>query len=480
MRPKQSGMNPPSSAIAYARANRRRFLAELADFVRIPSISAQPRQAAAVKQCAAWLAGHLRKAGLGRVQIIPTAKHPIVYAQGPTVPGRPTVLVYGHYDVQPVDPVGQWQTPPFEPVVRDGALHGRGASDDKGQLFTHVKALEALLSGGGLPVNIKYLFEGEEEIGSPHLAGFIERNRRALAADFVVMSDTRMLGPGHPSLTCSTRGQLGLELEVRGPSHDLHSGNFGGAVHNPLQALCEIIARLHDATGRVAIPGFYDQVRLVGETEREYLRRTGPADQAILNDAGAAIGWGERGYSLYERVGVRPALTINGLLGGYQGPGNKGVIPACAKAKLSFRLVPNQEPREIAALFRHHIARITPRTVQTTVRVYLSAQPAAINPRHGALKLASRAYKKAFGQAPVRLRSGGSIPAVSLFQQILGLPTVLMGYALPTDQIHAPNEKFELANFYRGIETNIWFLSEVGRQHGQSPMRVKAMNPVTG
>lgn len=462
-------MDLVSSAIAYARGNRRRFLAELKDFVRIPSISAQPRHAPAVQQCAERLAAHLREIGLDQVQVIPTTKHPIVHGQYLRAPGRPTMLVYGHYDVQPVDPPHQWHTPPFEPVVRDGALHGRGASDDKGQLFTHVKALEAYLRGGdGLPVNVKYLFEGEEEIGSPSLAGFIHRNRRSLAADFVVMSDTRMLGPDRPSLTYSTRGQLGLELEVHGPGHDLHSGNFGGAIHNPLQALCEIISLLHGPDGRVAIPGFYDRVRPVGESERDYLRCNGPPDRQILKDAGTKTGWGENGYSLYERVTVRPALTINGITGGYQGTGGKGVIPMRATAKLSFRLVPNQTPDEVEALFRRHISQITPKTVSSRVRANLSANPASIDRREVALHVAGKAYQKVFGQRPVFLRSGGSIPSINIFQKILGLPTVMMGYALPNDQIHAPNEKFLLSNFYRGIETNIWFMSEIGRQHPSS------------
>ena len=436
----------------------------------MPSISAQPRYASDLKKCAQWLAAHLKSIGLEKVRVIPAKKSPIVYGQWLGVPGRVTVLIYGHYDVQPVVPFSQWQTPPFEPSVRNGALHGRGACDDKGQLFTHVKAFESFLrTGDGLPVNVKCLFEGEEEAGSPSLAGFVQRNRRALAADFAVMSDTRMLGPNQPSLTYSMRGQLGLELEVSGPRHDLHSGNFGGALHNPLQALCEIIARLHDPQGRIAIPGFYQRVRTVNEKERDYLRLTGPSDRQILDDAKTETGWGERGYSSYERITVRPALTINGLTGGYQGEGGKGVIPARASAKLSFRLVPEQEPREVERLFRRYISQITPKTVTSVVRLNFSANPALIDRRHFAFRAAGKAYRQGFGHAPVFLRSGGTIPAVSIFQRILGAPTVLMGYALPTDRIHAPNEKFHLSNFYQGIETNIWFMSEIGKVANRLP-----------
>jgi acetylornithine deacetylase/succinyl-diaminopimelate desuccinylase-like protein len=275
------------------------------------------------------------------------------------------MLVYWHYDVQPPDPLSEWISPPFQPAVRSDNLYGRGACDDKGQLFMHVKAIESYLRvAGRLPVNVKCLFEGEEEIGSPNLTGFIERNRRVLAANFAVMSDTRMLGPNCPSLTYSVRGQLGLEIEVRGPRHDLHSGNFGGAVHDPLQVLCEMIARLHHGNGRVAIPGFYDRVRRSTEKERDFMQRSGPSDRQILHDAETETGWGKRGYSLYERVTVRPSLTINGISGGYEGVGGKAVIPSRALAKLSFRLVPDQDPREIETLFRRYIARIIPPTVK--------------------------------------------------------------------------------------------------------------------
>jgi acetylornithine deacetylase/succinyl-diaminopimelate desuccinylase-like protein len=455
----------PVRALAYANSHRSRFLAELVDFMRLPSVSSQPNHANEVKRCAAWLGSHLKKIGLEKVKVIPTQRHPVVYAEWQHAPRLPTVLVYGHYDVQPPDPLSEWISPPFQPAVRGGNLYGRGACDDKGQLFTHVKAIESYLRVvGRLPVNVKCLFEGEEEIGSPNLASFIERNRRALAANFAVMSDTRMLGPNAPSLTYSVRGQLGLEIEVHGPRHDLHSGNFGGAVHDPLQVLCEIVARLHVRDGRVAIPGFYNRVRRSTENEREFMQRSGPSDSQILRDAEAETGWGEEGYSLYERVTVRPSLTINGISGGYEGVGGKAVIPSRALAKLSFRLVPDQNPREIEALFRQFIRRISPATVKVIVRTNQLANPAVIDRHHPALAAAALAYRKAFGKKPVYLRSGGSIPVVSTFQRVLAIPTVLMGFALPDDHIHAPNEKFHLPNFYKGIETCIWFVWLVSRQ----------------
>jgi acetylornithine deacetylase/succinyl-diaminopimelate desuccinylase-like protein len=455
----------PAGAIVYAGSHRSRFLADLMEFVRLPSVSVQPKHGDDVKRCAVWLGNHLKKVGLEEVKIVPTQRHPIVYAEWLHAPRRPTVLIYGHYDVQPPDPLSEWIYPPFKPTVRGNDLYGRGACDDKGQLFTHVKAIESYLhTAGRLPVNVKCLFEGEEEIGSPNFDDFVERNRRVLGARLAVMSDTRMLGPNRPSLTYSLRGQLGVEIEVRGPRHDLHSGNFGGAVHNPLQALCEIIAKLHDKHGGVAIPGFDDRVRPLSEMERAYMQRNGPPDSQILRDAEIEAGWGERGYTLYERVTVRPSLTINGLSGGYQGVGGKAVIPSRALAKLSFRLVPDQRPREIEILFRRYIARITPHTVKSIVRINQSANPAVIDRRAPALHAAAVAYRKAFGRMPVFLRSGGSIPVVTTFQRMLAIPTVLMGFALPDDHIHAPNETFHLANFYKGIETSIWFLWEISHQ----------------
>jgi acetylornithine deacetylase/succinyl-diaminopimelate desuccinylase-like protein len=452
-------MSAGSSCLAYARSQRGRFVAELTEFVRFASVSAQPQHADDVRNCAAWLAAHLRKVGFDRAQVIPTSGHPIVYADWLHVPGRPTVLVYGHYDVQPVDPIGEWHSPPFEPVVRGANLFGRGASDDKGQMFSHVKAAECLLrTAGSLPVNVKCVFEGEEEIGSTNLPAFLRRHCDAIAADVAVLSDNRMLGPDRPVITESLRGGLSVELQVRGQDHDLHSGNFGGAVHNPLQALCEILGGLHGTGGRISIPGLYDCVRELSERERAYMRRFGPSDAAILADASTRHGWGEAGYTLYERTTIRPALTINGLTGGYQGPGTKAVIPTHASAKLNFRLVPDQDPQQIDRLFRAHVARIAPSSLQVAIRTEFAAKPANIERSHPAIAVAAGAYREGFGTSPVFVRSGGTIPVVNLFQEMLGIPTVLMGFALPDDGLHAPNEKFHLLTFFNAIATSINFL----------------------
>ncbi len=453
---------PPSHALAYAQANRRRFVEQLKEFIRFPSISSQPRHAADVRRCGEWLAKHMKQIGLERIAVIPTRRHPLIYAEWRRAGGRPTVLIYGHFDVQPADPLNKWSSPPFDPQVRGNNLYGRGACDDKGQLFVHLKAIESFLrTNGRLPVNVRCLFEGEEEIGSPNLPAFLERNAGELRADVAVMSDTRMLGPHRPAINYAERGALSLEIEVTGPGHDLHSGNFGGAVHNPLQALCEILAQLHDSAGHVAIPGFYDRVLPATPRERRYMARTGPSDAEILRDAQVEEAWGETEYTLYERITLRPALTINGITGGYQGPGGKSVIPSHAIAKLNLRLVSCQDPAEIDRLLRQHIARITPPTVKTIVRSEPGAKPALVNPGHPAIRTAAQAYRKAFGSAPVFLRSGGTIPIVNSFQKILGLPTVLMGFALPGDRMHAPNEKFHLPSFYRGIATSVWFLQMI-------------------
>jgi acetylornithine deacetylase/succinyl-diaminopimelate desuccinylase-like protein len=474
-------MNLIAAPLAYVHAERPRFVAELEDFIRFPSISAQPQHVGDVKKCALWLADHLRRIGMDLVKVISTSQHPIIYAEWRHVPAQPTVLIYGHYDVQPPDPLSEWHSSPFEPIVRGNNLYGRGACDDKGQMFTHVKALEAYLhTKDALPVNIKCLFEGEEEIGSPNLTPFLARNKHRLTADVAVMSDTPILAPNRPAITYAMRGGLSAELEIHGPRLDLHSGLFGGAIHNPLQVLCEVIATLHGTKGHVAIPGFYDRVQQWSTTERDDMAQVGPSDVQLLQNAQANAGWGECGYTLYERTTIRPALTISGIVGGYQGPGVKAVIPARAVAKLNFRLVPNQDPHEIDRLFRRHITRITPPTVNTTIRTYLLAKPALVNRNHPMIRAAAVAYGKGFGTAPVFLRSGGTIPVVSLFQEMLGIPTVLMGFALPDDRMHAPNEKFYLPNFYNGIATSIWFLAEVGAiWHCGTELRRKPLGQIT-
>jgi len=454
----------PSRALSYARAGRKKFVSELTEFLRFPSVSSQPERAGDVKKCATWLARHLQRIGLDHVRVIPTRGNPIVYASWRRAPGRPTLIIYGHYDVLPGEPLSAWRTPPFTPTLRNNTLHARGAADDKGQLFAHVKAIESWLkTNRALPVNVICIFEGEEEIGSPNLTPFVERNRRALRAVAAVISDTRMISADQPAISYAQRGGLRAEVEVFGPAQELHSGAFGGAVHNPAMALCEIVAGLHDEHGRVAIPGFYNEVHMWSEKERGYMARSGPSDGAILRAAKVERGWGESGYSLYERTTIRPDVTVNGILGGHTGQGAKGVIPASALAKISFRLVPDQHPEKIAQLFREHIARVTPPTVRSTVRTMSPIQPALINRRHPAVQAARLAYKKAFGVPAIFIRSGGSIPVVHTFQNLLGIPTVLMGFGLPDDHIHGPNEKLQLPIFYKAIETSIWYLALASR-----------------
>jgi acetylornithine deacetylase/succinyl-diaminopimelate desuccinylase-like protein len=451
-----------SDSFEYARSNRRRFVQELASFISFPSVSTQSAYAGDVRHCADWLADHLRRVGLSNVAIWRTKRHPIVCAGWKKAQGLPTILIYGHYDVQPAEPFNQWRSPPFKPVIVGNKIYGRGAADDKGQLFTHIKALESLLrTSGSLPVNVQCIFEGEEEIGSPSLNSFVMRHKRSLAADIAVLSDTRMLAPGRPAIIYSLRGALTLQLDVRVGRSDLHAGNFGGAIQNPLQALSEIVAGLHDVAGRVAVPGFYDRVRPVSEQERNFMAETGPSDVKMLAEAQASTPWGEPGYTLYERTTIRPAVTLNGISGGYQGPGQKAIIPNAAYVKINIRLVPDQDPHEIFRLVRAYVADLTPPGLNSVVRFMSAAAPVVLDRSHPAMQAASNAYLKGFGRTPVFLRSGGTIPAVNTFHMVLGVPSVLMGFALPEDRIHAANEGFDVRRFFNGIATSMWFLKEM-------------------
>ncbi|HTG81350.1 MAG TPA: dipeptidase [Geobacteraceae bacterium] len=450
----------------FVRANIPRFLAELGEFLRFRSISSQSRFAVEMESCAAWFAGHLRRIGMDNASVVTTGGHPLVFAEWRNAPGRPTVLIYGHYDVQPPDPPGEWHTPPFEPVVRGDYLFARGATDDKGQLFTHVKAMETwLATTGTLPVNVICLFEGEEETGSKNLHRFLQENRHRLKADMAIVSDTLMPTPDRPTVTYALRGVLGLELEVAGQRNDLHSGHFGGMVHNPLQALCEIIAKLHDPDMQIAVPDFYNRVKNLSIEERHYMKETGPGDAELLENAGAQRGWGEAGYTLYERTTVRPALIVTGISGGYQGEGGKGVIPASARAKIEIRLAPQQDPREIERLFRLHISRLTPPTITTNIRTLSRVRPVTIDPAHPLFRAVENAYLRGFGRKPAYWRSGGSIPVVAALQEIGGMPVALMGFGLASACIHAPNESLYLPNFLRGIATSFHLLDELGRVH---------------
>ncbi|HEX7334095.1 MAG TPA: dipeptidase [Pyrinomonadaceae bacterium] len=450
---------------AYALANQDRFVSELREFVRFPSVSARPENAGDVGACAEWLANHLREIGMRRVMVVPTRGHPIVYAEWIEAPECPTILIYGHYDVQPVDPLRQWESPPFAGEVRGDYLYGRGASDDKGQMFAHLKALESCLrTTGSLPVNVRCLFEGEEEIGSANFAPFLEQHRDGLKADLVVVSDNAMRAPDRPGIIYGMRGALSMELEVIGPRSDLHDGVFGGMVNNPLKGLCDIVSALYTKTGQIAIPGFYDRVVEVSEEERRFMARHGPSDAELMKNAHTSRCWGERGFTLYERTTIRPSLTVSGIAGGHQGAGPKAIIPSRASAKLNFRLVPRQDPLEIEQLVRSHVARLTPFTLRSTTRTYVKAKPVLVNRDHRFIKAAAAACEKAFGAAPAFVRSGGTIPAVAAFQRTLNIPIALIGFGLPDDQIHAPNERFHLPNLQKGIATSIWLMHAVARE----------------
>ncbi|WP_207436076.1 dipeptidase [Sabulibacter ruber] len=441
------------------------FVEDLKAFVRFPSVGTDKKYRKETTACANWLAQHLEHIGLQQVRIFPTLRHPIVYGEWVKQPGKPTLLIYGHYDVQPVEPLPDWSFPPFDPIVRGGYIYGRGTSDDKGQLFAHVKALEAILKTyGKLPINVKCLFDGEEEMGSPSLRHFIQTQKELLKAEVAVLSDMAMLSADHPSLAYSLRGSLSVELEVKSQGVDLHSGNFGGAVRNPLQVVCELVAQLHDQNGRITIPGFYNGVKTYGSAERNYMRQNGPTDNKILGDAKARYGWGEKGFTAYERTTIRPALSINGIVGGYQGPGVKSVIPAKAGAKLNFRLAPHQDPQVVEKLLRTYIQGIAPPGAAVNIHTYLHAKPYELNLGHPALQAGQWALRQGFGKEPVLMRIGGTIPAVSLFREILGVSTILLGFGLATDRIHAPNERFCLRNFKKGIETSIWFMAALSQK----------------
>ena len=457
--------------MAHARIAFRQHVRALADLVRFPTVSADPVRRGDMVSAAQWLAQYLNRAGLAEVRVVRTVRHPIVYAAWRRAPGRPTVLVYGHYDVQPEGPPARWSSPPFEPHIRDGKLFGRGASDDKGQMLAHVGAIDAWLrSTGGLPVNVICLFEGEEEIGSPNLAAFIDRNRDALAADVAVISDTAILGPRHPALTYALRGALAVELAVRGPHFDLHSGLFGGAAPNPLEALSAMVAALHDCNGAVALKGFYDDVAEVASAERAYLRRVGPSNATLARSAGITALHGEAGFSVYELTTIRPTLELNGIAGGYQGPGPKAVIPARASAKLTARLVPNQDPRRVERLLREHVARFILPGFSAEVVPVLHATPVVVDWEHPAMTAAAQAYRRAFGANPVFLRSGGTVPAASTIREVLGISPVLMGFALPGDHVHGLDEGFSLDTYRRAIQACIIFFGEARPRRPLGPV----------
>ncbi len=448
---------------AYLETQRERFLDELLDLLRIPSISADPRYAEQVRKMAEATAEHLRRAGADNVAVIETEGHPIVYGEKYVDPSAPTVLVYGHYDVQPPDPLDLWDSPPFEPVVKpteihpQGAVFARGACDDKGQFFMHLKAFEAMLRSNTLPCNVKFMIEGEEEIGSKHLELFCRQHREQLACDVVLISDTSLIDNETPSLTVGLRGLAYFEVEVTGPNRDLHSGVYGGAVANPIQVLCRMIASLHDGDGRITIPHFYDEVEEVSDEERRLLNSAPFDEETYCRDLGIRATWGERGYTPLERTGIRPSLDVNGIWGGYTGEGAKTVLPSKAYAKISMRLVPNQKPETVERLFQEHFQSIAPPHVRVNVRALHGGYPVVVPTDSLEYRAAEKALESTFGRKPLPQRGGGSIPIVAMFRQVLGVHSVLMGFGLDSDSIHSPNEHYGLFNFYRGIETIPYF-----------------------
>jgi acetylornithine deacetylase/succinyl-diaminopimelate desuccinylase-like protein len=440
-------------AKAYIDTHKGRFLEELFDLLRIPSVSADKAYAKDVLSAAEFVKESLLKAGVDKAEICPTAGYPIVYGECIVDPKLPTILVYGHYDVQPPDPLDLWTTPAFEPQIRDGKIYARGACDDKGQFYMHVKAFEVLKAAGPLPCNVKFMIEGEEEVGSKHLGIFVKENKEKLKADVILISDTSLFSMDCPSITAGLRGLSYVEVEVTGPNRDLHSGVYGGAVANPINALATMIASLHDANRRITIPGFYDQVVELNQAERDAINAA-PFDMAeYKQELGIEEVVGEAGYSTLERTGIRPTLDVNGIWGGYTGEGAKTVLPSKAFAKISMRLVPNQTPDEITALFQKHFESIAPAGISVKVTPHHGGDPAVISTDSIAYKAASAAFEEAWGKTPIPTREGGSIPIVALFQKELGLDSLLMGFGLDTDAIHSPNEHYGVENFLKGIET---------------------------
>lgn len=441
----------------YIDQNKDRFLEELFTLLRIPSISADSAYKPDVARCAEAVKQSLIDAGVDKAEVCPTAGHPIVYAEKIISPSAPTVLVYGHYDVQPADPLELWHSGPFEPVVKDGKIYARGACDDKGQMFMHVKAFEVLSRTNTLACNVKFMIEGEEEVGSSNLGTFLEQNKELLKADIVLVSDTSMISMEHPSLETGLRGLAYMEVEVVGPNRDLHSGVYGGAVANPINILCNMIASLHDENNHITIPGFYSNVAEMSTSDREALNAA-PFDlEAYKQDLGVKDVLGEKGYTTLERTGIRPTLDVNGIWGGYIGEGAKTVLPSKANAKISMRLVPHQSSQEIAGLFQKHFESIAPDSVSVKVTAHHGGEPVVTPTDSVAYKAAAKAIETAFGKSPIPTRGGGSIPIIALFEKVLGLKTVLMGFGLDNDNIHSPNEKYDVANYYKGIETIPYF-----------------------
>ena len=434
-----------------------RLISELIEILRIPSISADPKYREEIRRCALMVKGLMESAGIEKCEICETGGHPLVYGEKIIDRDLPTVLVYGHYDVQPPDPLNLWTSPPFEPVIKDGKIYARGAADDKGQVFMHIKAFEGMQKNGTLPCNFKFMIEGEEEVGSDNLGPFLEKNKAKFKADVILISDTSIIANDCPSITVGLRGLSYVEVEVQGPNRDLHSGLYGGAVANPVNILCEMIAKMKDENGHITIPGFYEDVAELTTSERKELSLTPFEISEYKSHLNIKDVHGEKGYTTIERTSIRPTLDVNGIWGGYTGEGAKTVIAAKAFAKISMRLVPNQEQGKITELFRKHFESLAPASVKVKVRPHHGGNPVLTPTDSIAYKAGSMAMEKTFGKKPVPVRGGGSVPIVALFKNILGLDSVLMGFGLDSDAIHSPNEHYGIFNYLKGIETIPWF-----------------------
>jgi acetylornithine deacetylase/succinyl-diaminopimelate desuccinylase-like protein len=437
----------------YVGENKDRFISELQDFLRIPSVSADPEFSEDVFDAAEFVREKLVNAGAENVEIIPTEGYPVVYGEKTIDPALPTVLVYGHYDVQPADPYELWNTAPFDPQIRDGKIYARGASDDKGQVYMHIKAFESMMHTNNLSCNIKFMIEGEEEVGSANLGKFIKDNKERLKSDVILISDTSMIAPGEPSIDIGLRGLAYLEVEVTGPNRDLHSGTYGGAVGNPINILCKMIASLTDENNHITIPGFYDKVREYSDEERKEFAKIPFSEEAYKDSLDIDDIYGERGFSTYERTSIRPTLDVNGMWGGYIGEGSKTVLPSKAYAKISMRLVPDQNWDEITKLFTDHFTKIAPKAVKVKVKPHHGGNPVLMETDSFEFNAASDAYEESFGKKPLATHSGGSIPIVALFEKELQVKALLMGFGLDSDNIHSPNEHFHIENYLKGIET---------------------------
>lgn len=453
-------MSRVNKALELAHSRQEMYVAELIEFLAIPSVSTLPAHKPDMQSAAQWVDRQLKQIGM-ETRILPTDGHPVVLGEWLAAPGKPTVLVYGHYDVQPADPLNEWNSPPFEPTLRGDNLYARGASDMKGQAQAVIRALQAWLESGGLPVNVKVLIEGEEELGSPHLSKFIAEHKKDLACDLVLNADSGILKPDLPALVYGLRGLAYFEVWVYGPEHDLHSGLFGGSIQNPAQALCELIAGMHDQNGRVTLPGFYDQVRVLSEQERAELAREPHSDEEWVKMAGVSELHGEKGFTTLERLGARPTLEVNGLMSGFTGEGIKTVLPAKAMAKISMRLVPFQNPNEIHGQLQAYLAEKAPPTVRWEVRSLGTANPMLVERNSPGMRAAVEALRETFGVEPVFKLEGGTVPVVSMVHDILGVSSIQMGFALPDDNFHGPNEKLHLPTFQRGVQAFIRFFDKV-------------------